>query len=236
MNQRHNLVIGAKQLTCTLLLFGLFSLACGCGTFSSGGKQIRMVTNSISHDGFRGTSYLENGVVVSEELDAKAKDGRFDLWRFYNDGKLTREMRDLDSNGTIDLQITYNRDHQVIVGISRHKSHNSPPYMRLKYKGRGLWRQELDSNGDGRIDSIFSFKAPEFELNLLKPDVDRVEDYQTVIPKRLWFRIDEDTNHDGQPDCWTLYREGLAIKSGIDRDGNGLPDKWMPFQLTARTE
>ena len=142
-------------------------------------------------------------ILICREIDLN-HDGKKDVFRFYNDkGRPEKELEDYNFDGVIDL-IAYFENGKIV-------------------------REELDRNGDGRIDEWRIYEV-------VNPFADNYDPYASVYvtssqeesentqPKLM--RIEQDNNFDGRVDAWQYYKEGEIAHIGIDSDGDGRPDRW----------
>ncbi len=107
-------------------LAGVAMLLCGCNEPNP--RALLTDNHVVSPEGWQGTRFFENDLVVAEEFDAYNRDGRIDLWRFYEQGRLAMEEADRDSDGRIDL--------------------------RKRYELGGIVQESVDGNHDGILDTF----------------------------------------------------------------------------------
>jgi len=189
-------------------------------------KRMRMKENVRSPEGWPGIRYLENGIVVSEELDSLERDNRYDLWRYYTKGRLTRELRDMNRDGLIDLEIQYSQKNGFIESIRRFELEARKPTMTLfPIPIKHLWIQRMDRDLDGTFDFEFTFHGSLNALSVLAIAPSMIGDARDFVPQTEWRRLAMDTNGDDLLDSWIYYRNGHPHTVGTDSDGDGLVDR-----------
>ncbi len=103
--------------------WAILLLLTGC---QQGPSRLSADRDAVSPEGWQGTRFYENGVVIAEQFDAHDNDDRIDLWRTYAMGELLSEEVDRDTDGRIDL--------------------------RRRFAERQLIETEEDTDFDGRMD------------------------------------------------------------------------------------
>ena len=142
-------------------------------------------------------------ILVCREVDLN-HDGRKDVFRFYNEkGRPEKELEDYNFDGVIDL-IAYFENGKIV-------------------------REELDRNGDGKIDEwriyeVVNLFADSFDPYASLYVTSAEESQQDTTPKLM--RVEQDNNFDGRVDSWQYYREGKIAHIGVDTDYDGKPDTW----------
>lgn len=128
-----------------------------------------------------GEGSLSRLVLVCREADLNGN-GRKDIVRLYNDeGRPTREEADRDFDGQID-EITHFTDGHVSL-------------------------QELDSTGNGVIDTKIFFEAGQ----------------PTRAERDMASRS---TPSEWKPDRWEYFVDGRTVRIGTDVNGDGKVDRW----------
>ena len=101
-----------------------------------------------------GTGAIEVARTV-EEMDRNG-DGRTDIWRYLENGVLTRSEVDSDYDGKIDFWAYYKNGKTERQEIDRNNDGRRDAWA---YFEQGVKvRQEVDTNHDGRIDAWFYYK------------------------------------------------------------------------------
>jgi len=101
-----------------------------------------------------GTGAIEVAQTV-EEVDRNG-DGRTDIWRYLENGVLTRSEVDSDYDGKIDFWAYYKNGKTERQEIDRNNDGRRDAWA---YFEQGVKvRQEVDTNHDGRIDAWFYYK------------------------------------------------------------------------------
>ncbi|MBN1257495.1 MAG: hypothetical protein JXA52_07290 [Planctomycetes bacterium] len=175
---------------------GLF--ICGClGFHDYGPHVINLDENYLSPEGWQGRQILRDGVPTQEELDSRGSDGRIDLWRYYQDGKKTREMYDLNDDDLIDVACYFDTSNGSMILFERYLDSDRKPDLTIKHLFMNRWRQEWDRNGDGKVDFDFSFRGPSTVLTDFDVDPTTLMDIRDLLPKGLWRLLKLDEDHDG---------------------------------------
>jgi hypothetical protein len=95
------------------------------------------------------------GAESVEEVDRNG-DGKTDIWRYLEDGVLTRSEVDSDCNGKIDFWAYYKNGKTERQEIDRNNDGRRDAWA---YFEEGVKvRQEIDSNRDGKPDAWFYYK------------------------------------------------------------------------------
>ncbi|MGB8221817.1 MAG: hypothetical protein WCF10_04480 [Polyangiales bacterium] len=137
-----------------------------------------------------GQGSLARLVLVCREADLNG-DRRKDIVRMYTDeGRPMREEADRDFDGRID-EITMFTNGQISL-------------------------QELDTNGDGVIDTKIFYEAGQ--------PVRAERDMTSRSTKAEW-----------RPDRWEYYADGRTVRIGTDIDGDGKVDRWDRDEERLRT-
>ena len=122
--------------------------------------------STVVHDGA--------GRMISLEMDTN-RDGRIDLWNFYEKGVLARQSRDEDGDGKVDLILTFDGEDVVLV--------------------------ELDRNTDGAFDLWQIYRKGKIFLETLDIDYDHLVDRWTFFdPQGREALTMSDRDGDGVPD------------------------------------
>ena len=87
------------------------------------------------------------------------------------------------------------------------RDHDGRP-DRWVQESRGRKRELLDDDHDGRPEKTIYYE----------PGSDKIA------------RVEEDTNGDGQPDAWTLYKDGQVVVRRADTNGDGEVDSWTFYR------
>ena len=142
------------------------------------------------------------GRLIFASFDAN-RDGRTDVWNFYEKGKLVRQESDQDFDGTVDFKLyleqgqparsTVDRNGDGIVDLQEHY-----------HAGRVVGQSE-DTNGDGRFDTCH------------------------IVEADVHICTQTDTDHDGRTDRWTFFDVQGDVKLVlVDENGDGIPELQPP--------
>jgi hypothetical protein len=163
-------------------------LSAGCEMFSPVGlkpKTIELNPRAISKEGWRGQEYYTNGVIRSGEYDSLGNDGKYDIWRYYQAGKINRQELDRNGDDLIDLVTWYDLKTGRIISFSRDTDFNGSFDNRLENTGFRKWTQKLDTTGDGKYDSIAYFTGKNDFLKVNKINPETVGDLRNFLPYKI---------------------------------------------------
>ena len=103
--------------------------------------------------------YLEDGVLTRSEVDSDY-DGKIDFWAYYKDGKTEKQEIDRDNNGIKDAWAYFEEGVKV--------------------------RQEVDLNHDGKADAWFYYKLGKLCGRAVDSDFDgKIDKVLGEVPRRL---------------------------------------------------
>lgn len=110
-----------------------------------------------------------------------------------------------------------------------------------EFDSRGqVTRESADANYDGRLDTWSSFVGG--QLRKLELDLDgdgqinETRFYNTGMNSQSQLaKIQRDTNRDAKPDRWEAYEKGRLSRIGLDRDFDGVVDRWLQGEVSSET-
>jgi hypothetical protein len=140
--------------------------------------------------------------------------GRVDTWTEMNGAVPLRSRIDKNEDGKIDRWEEYDANGGLVkVGFSR--SDNGKPDAWVFSGPDGTVRRiEISSTGDEhRID-----RWEYYDASLAGPD-----------GRGALVRADQDTTHDGKPDKWETYENGVLKVVAFDENGNGRPNRRLTY-------
>ena len=216
-----------RELGCLMLV----AMLAGC--VPPGPKRLSGIRNAVSPEGWRGKQYFENRRKVSEEFDAVGNDGRIDLWRFFDEGRLLSEERDRNADDLIDCRAFYSPASGELREFRRDEDFDGEMDLRVQYLGGYRWQQTWDRNQDGTADFLLSLRGPARLLSELGVDPAEAGDLREVAPPNHWHELYVNTDLDGRLDAWTRFRDGQPAERGIDPDGDGRPERWVRIETPA---
>jgi hypothetical protein len=195
-----------RQYLTKMMLAG--ALGFGCATPQQAGKP-----SSDSADGAEKLSEnirqrkQGNETVVEYDLN---KDKRTDVWSYTvkakgPDGRefdrLVRKELDLNNDGKVDVNKTYDEKEQVI-------------------------KESLDLDFDGKVDQTNHYEKG----IIVRKESDLASDGKASVwkyyEKGKLVRKERDTNGDGKVDYWEYWEGEQVDRIGEDLDGDGNVDKW----------
>jgi len=115
--------------------------------------QKKPQASELGHPGIGKVPGKGTGPVEEEDRN---KDGKTDIWRYFEEGKLTRSEVDRDLNGKADFWAYY-KDGKTERQEIDTNSDGKPDGFAYFEQGVKV-RQEIDSNYDGRADGRFYYK------------------------------------------------------------------------------
>ena len=100
-------------------------------------------------------------------------------------------------------------------------------------------REEVDLNGDGKVDFQKKFAQGKPLLFTLDLDFDGRNDLIEHYIDGALVRIESSHNFSGKMDTWRFFEKGALARVERDTNGDGKPDEWMYYaqdklQRTAR--
>jgi len=118
-----------------------------------------------------------------EEVD-RNRDGKTDIWRYLEDGVLTRSEVDSDYDGKIDFWAYYKDGKTLRQEIDRNNDGRRDAWA---YFEEGVKvRQEVDSNHDGKVDTWFYYKLGKLCGRAVDTDFDgKIDEVLGEVPRRL---------------------------------------------------
>lgn len=180
----------------SLFLFVSSFLATSCATAPS--------SVDISKDSALKERARDNNLTYSdfetEKVDINA-DGLPDQVSFFREGKLVRIERDLNFDGRVNLWLHYAKD------------------------GSSLVEEEADLDSDGKVDVVNQYANGRTERRLISTGFSNLFQIVKIYADNgELLRIERDTNDDGKVDLIDYYEEGRRVRTGIDLNGDGVPD------------
>ena len=144
------------------------------------------------------------------------KNGKIETWTEMDGNRPLRSRTDSNEDGAIDRWEYYDQAGKLAkVGFSR--------------KGDGKPDAWAFSTSSGRIERI------EVSSTSDEAHVDRWEFYDVSVPPGPegtgpLLRVEEDTNHDGRPDKWERYENGVVEVAEFDENHDGRPDRRLTYR------
>jgi hypothetical protein len=144
------------------------------------------------------------------------KNGRVETWTDMDGNRPLRSRIDSNEDGRIDRWEYYDEAGKLFkVGFSR-KNDGTPDAWAFSTPFGRLERVEMSSSGDDRR-------------------VDRWEFYDLSVPPSAdgtspLLRVEEDTNHDGRPDKWERFENGVVRFVEFDESHDGRPDRRLTYR------
>ncbi len=213
-----------RRLSTWISLFGLMVLA-GCSA-RPGPEELSLHRDVTSAQGWHGRATFLNGRLVAEEYDAMGRDGRYDLWRYYEAGRILSEKRDRDADDRIDYEASYEPSDGRLSAFERDTNFDGRMDLWVRFREEGFWVETRDTDHDGEPDRFFAFNAPPELLTSGAVDPLEAVDLQETLPPAQWGELVADTDTDGTLDQWVRYENGAPYQVGVDTDGDGRPERW----------
>ncbi|MCB1154889.1 TonB-dependent receptor, partial [bacterium] len=158
------------------------------------------------------------GRLSSVAMDSD-KDGKTDLWNYYDAGVFARQERDLNGDGTVDLWLFVGPD-GVMTGAKMDADFDGRIDVEERYDGGAMHRQWQDTNADGKFDMVATYAAN--RLAAVEGDTDhdgRMDRWVHIAPDGESAFVMEDTTGDGYPDRrWTMSED----RPTFAQDGSGM--------------
>jgi hypothetical protein len=145
--------------------------------------------------------------------------GRVDTWTEMDGTRPLRSRVDINEDGKVDRWEEYDeRGALAKVGFSRTDNGKPDAWVFSGTDGK-VRRIEISSTGDvSRID-----RWEYYDASQSGPD-----------GRGALVRAEEDTNHDGRPDKWETYEQGIIKTVAFDETGNGRPDRRLIYLNSGR--
>jgi hypothetical protein len=192
----------------------------GCYVFERVGNEPKVLhrdSNFISVEGWNGVSVKDNGRVIYEMIDSSLNDGRYDLWRYYSDGRLIKEEKDRNNDDLVDYVVYYGLSDGFLRGVERDDNYDNKYDYVLKHFSFRKWIEKKDLNGDGIYEVKFLFKGP---LDLLskgsRVNPERVSKIKELLPSKHWVNIFFDDNNNGIDDRVVSYVKGREVSRKLN--------------------
>jgi hypothetical protein len=198
---------GKRNALAVLALCGAI-LAHGC---ADPDRERLKATTKASYD-------KATGKLTELTYDAN-KNGRIDTWTEMDGTRPLRSRIDSNEDGRIDRWEYYDATGALAkVGFSR-KADEKPD----------AWAY---STPDGKVDRV------EISSTADPARIDRWEFYDTAAARTgdgldgtgPLLRVEEDTDHDGRPDKWERYVNGLVQTAEFDENHDGRPDRRLTYK------
>jgi len=138
----------------------------GIGTLK-GARPIGQAVEEVDRNGDGKTDiwrYLEDGVLSRSEVDSDY-DGKIDFWAYYKNGKTERQEIDRDNNGRRDAWAYFEEGVKVRQEVDL--NHDGKVDAWFYYKLGKLCGRAVDSDFDGKIDKVFGEVPRSDESELL---------------------------------------------------------------------
>ena len=150
------------------------------------------------------------------------KNGRIDTWTEMDGTRPLRSRIDANEDGRVDRWEYYDEAGRLSrVGFSRSLKDQPDAWAYSTPEGR-VDRIEISSTADpARIDR-WEFYDTSSATTSPGPD--------SAGPL---LRVEEDTDHDGRPDKWERYADGIVQTAEFDEDRDGRPDRRLTYKDAA---
>lgn len=104
------------------------------------------------------------------------------------------------------------------------------------YGPEGIIRTLVDSNHDGRRETVIHYKDGHRDYAVQDSDGDRLTDrWISYYFTGVAWKIADDLNRDGKPDYWAYLKNGVIYKWEQDRNGDGKPDLRTTYEPDGKT-
>jgi len=192
---------------------------------------------------------------VSMERDTTG-DGRMNAWYSYEQGRLQTVALDTDGDGKPNVWQTYRNDVPVEQKSDRNGDGRIEQIVRYDGQGQPL-ESEHDLDGDGILECVRRYRdgvvarqeiysdragSPKIVTEYVKeePTLEKRDtngdgsyDVQVRFDRGVPAKMEEDTNHDGRLDRWTVQRfddPRWTMVAETDENGDGRPEARHCFQ------
>ena len=140
--------------------------------------------------------------------------GRVDTWTEMDGARPLRSRIDANEDGRIDRWEEYGADGGLVkVGFSRSDNGKADAWAFPGPDGT-VRRIEISSAGDEHQIDRWEY----YDASLAGPD-----------GRGALVRADQDTTHDGKPDKWETYENGVLKVVAFDENGNGRPNRRLTY-------
>jgi hypothetical protein len=150
------------------------------------------------------------------------KNGRIDTWTEMDGTRPLRSRIDGNEDGRIDRWEYYDATGKLAkVGFSR-KADEKPDAWAYSTPGGRVDRVEISSTADpARIDRWEFY------------DTSATQTGAALDGTGPLLRLEEDTDHDGRPDKWERYVNGVVQTAEFDENRDGRPDRRLTYKDVA---
>ena len=202
--------------------------------------------NHVTPEGWQGRRFTDNRFVLSEQYDTNA-DTRLDLWRYYDQGRLVAEERDLLGSGDIHYVAAWIPADGRLVSAARDREGRGTFDTQIEYvenRVQHRWRVAEDRNGDGYADRVLILEGPHHLFQTLGIDLATVPSVIDAIPRAHWRETRADPAFTGTLGPTIRFRDGVAYDRVAAYDAKGAalrvdripagvdPDTWEPPAAT----
>ena len=169
-------------------------------------------------EGWPGRSYTSNGQPFAEEFDTNG-DGRFDLWRFYERGRLSSEQRDLLHDGRVTFESFWDTRNGRLLSVARDTRGTGVNDLEVIASSvRDLtttWEVRQDRNGDGIADLILLLEGPPNLFESLNIDLSTEPDVASRVPVEFWRELRTDDDFIGEITDRIQFRGGVEVARAV---------------------
>jgi len=167
-----------------------------------------------SEEGWNGRSFASNGQTFAEEWDTNG-DGRLDLWRFWDRGRLSSEQRDLLHDGRVTFESLWDTRTGRLVFVARDTNGSGVYDLEViasaVRESSVTWEVRQDRNNDGRNDLILIVEGPPNLFETLNIDLATVPDAANAIPREFWRELRTDDGFVGEITERVQFRGGIEV-------------------------
>lgn len=170
-------------------------------------------------EGWRGRRYMDGDEIFAEEFDTRGG-GRIDVWRFYRNGVLSSEERDLNGDGRVDYQSRWDPRSRRLLWVKRDTNNRGVNDLEIEAAGDRRWEIREDRNLDGITDRVLIVNAPNNFFEWLGMDLSRQRDVVDSIPKEYWYELQADDSFTSVITDRRRYSRGQFTQYGEWENGN----------------
>jgi hypothetical protein len=213
--------IGGQRMRCfcfryaVVLIFASFApfFSATSSAAEPGPRAMSGWLGAVTPEGWIGRRYMDGDDIFAEEFDSNG-DTRVDIWRFYHNGILTSEDRDLSGDGRIDSASRWNPRNHRLLSFGRDGKKRGIYDLEILSASDGTWEIREDRNLDGMADRVLFIQGPSDFFERLGLDLAVQDSLIDLIPAEYWRELRSDDSFTSVVTDYRRYSRGNLVQYG----------------------